>query len=325
MPQISKTEWDEFYRSHPEASFLQSGNWGSLKEDFGWQAVRFIYGDCGAQVLIRNGPLGIRMGYIPKGPVGSRSNEILEEITLFARRMNCFTLTVEADEWDGVDFSFQSTTKIKLGRNIQPRRTILVSLEGQEEDWLARMKQKTRYNIRLAQKKEVKVSETNDIRLFHRLMEKTGKRDGFEIHSLAYYQKVYDLFRPTGECVILLAEFEGTPLGALLVMSHGKRAWYVYGASNDQERSRMPTYSLQWEAMRWAAGRGCSSYDLWGIPDEDEEILESQFESRGDGLWGVYRFKRGFGGEIKRAVQAMDIVIKPRIYFLYRSLIHGSG
>jgi lipid II:glycine glycyltransferase (peptidoglycan interpeptide bridge formation enzyme) len=79
----------------------------------------------------------------------------------------------------------------------------------------------------------------------------------------------------------------------------------------------MPTYLLQWEAMKWAKTHGCKEYDLWGVPDEEESILEANFEKRRDGLWGVYRFKRGFGGQLKRAVQAMDRVYNPFLYWSY--------
>ena len=80
----------------------------------------------------------------------------------------------------------------------------------------------------------------------------------------------------------------------------------------------MPTYLLQWEAMRWARERGCMEYDMWGVPDEDEAVLEAEFANRSDGLWGVYRFKRGFGGEIRRAQGAWDLVYKPGYYQLYK-------
>lgn len=79
----------------------------------------------------------------------------------------------------------------------------------------------------------------------------------------------------------------------------------------------MPTYLLQWEALRWSAAQGCTSYDLWGVPDEDETVLEEQFEQRSDGLWGVYRFKRGFGGRLRRAAHAWDRVYQPLLYRLY--------
>jgi lipid II:glycine glycyltransferase (peptidoglycan interpeptide bridge formation enzyme) len=109
-----------------------------------------------------------------------------------------------------------------------------------------------------------------------------------------------------------------------MAFARGRRAWYVYGASNDQERNRMPTYLLQWEAIRWAKSHGCTGYDLWGVPDEDEAKLEAEFESRHDGLWGVYRFKRGFGGKLKRAAQALDRVYNLLLYKLYLRFLAGS-
>ncbi len=103
-----------------------------------------------------------------------------------------------------------------------------------------------------------------------------------------------------------------------MVFAYGSRAWYFYGASTNQHRHRMPTYLLQWEAMRWARDQGCTEYDLWGVPDEDEHTLEDQFAERSDGLWGVYRFKRGFGGNLRRALGPWDRVYQPVLYTFYR-------
>jgi hypothetical protein len=124
-----------------------------------------------------------------------------------------------------------------------------------------------------------------------------------------------------GRLHLLLAEYEGRPLAALMAFARGPRAWYLYGASTDEERNRMPTYLLQWEAMRWARRRGCQTYDLWGVPDADHETLESQFESRGDGLWGVYRFKRGFGGELVRSIGAWDYPLQRLLYSVYQAVL----
>jgi peptidoglycan pentaglycine glycine transferase (the first glycine) len=92
----------------------------------------------------------------------------------------------------------------------------------------------------------------------------------------------------------------------------------MYGASSNEHRDRKPNHALQWEAIRWAKSRGCATYDLWGIPDEDEATLEAQFQKRHDGLWGVYGFKRGFGGRVYRSVGAWDRVDNPAIYTAYR-------
>jgi lipid II:glycine glycyltransferase (peptidoglycan interpeptide bridge formation enzyme) len=201
--------------------------------------------------------------------------------------------------------------------NIQPRRTIIVDLRGTESSILDRMKPKCRYNIRLAEKKEVTVGPSDDVPGFYRMVQATGGRDGFAVHSLAYYRAAFELFHPAGTCELLVAAYQNRPLAALMVFARGKRAWYVYGASTDEERNRMPNHLLQWEAMRWARTRGCDEYDLWGVPDEDEPALEAGFEGRCDGLWGVYRFKRGFGGEIRRALPAVDRVYRPWLYPLY--------
>jgi lipid II:glycine glycyltransferase (peptidoglycan interpeptide bridge formation enzyme) len=185
------------------------------------------------------------------------------------------------------------------------------------------MKQKCRYNIRLAEKKGVTVRVWDDIDGFHDMIKVTGGRDGFGVHSAHYYRRAYELFHPKGKCELLVAEYESKPLAALMVFGQGARAWYLYGASNDLERSRMPTYLLQWEAIRWAKAHGCEEYDMWGVPDEGEETLEASFETRHDGLWGVYRFKRGFGGELRRAAQALDLVFNPFLYRLYLWRIAG--
>jgi peptidoglycan pentaglycine glycine transferase (the first glycine) len=179
------------------------------------------------------------------------------------------------------------------------------------------MKPKCRYNIRLAEKKGVIVRASDDIAAFHEMIRHTGVRDRFEVHAEDYYRRAYGLFQPSGMCELLTATYVNRPLAALMVFARGRRAWYVYGASTDEERSRMPNYLLQWEAMRWAKNRGCEEYDLWGVPDEEETELEASFETRQDGLWGVYRFKRGFGGELRRAAQAVDRVYRPLLYQLY--------
>jgi len=108
-----------------------------------------------------------------------------------------------------------------------------------------------------------------------------------------------------------LAMVQGASSGiaaALFVGYHGKCGWYLYGASSEQHRNLMAAYLLQWESIQWAKGQGCTEYDLYGIPDHDEEELEAQFSNRSDGLWGVYRFKRGFGGQIQRHCQAWEKV-----------------
>ena len=323
MPEVSLKDWNTFLAKYPDVHILQTGEWGELKSTFGWDPVRIILDDeTGAQILFRRLPLGLTLAYLPK-PVFSHQLSVLNEqfwieVDAICTKRRAVFLKIELDIWN--DFPLPKVERLNVrvsSHNIQPPRTILVDLSGTEEDILARMKQKTRYNIRLAAKKGVTVRPWDNLSAFHQMMLVTGGRDRFGVHSLEYYQRVYELFHPTGMADLLVAEYEGKPLAALMVFARGNRAWYMYGASTDEERNRMPTYLLQWEAMRWARSKGVEEYDLWGVPDENENTLEAQFTGRNDGLWGVYRFKRGFGGELKRAAQATDRVYNPLLYNLY--------
>ena len=126
----------------------------------------------------------------------------------------------------------------------------------------------------------------------------------------------FEIFAPDN-AALWLAEYEGRPLAGVMVFASGHSAAYLYGASSDEERQRMPAYAAQWAGMRWAKGRGCATYDMWGVPDADEAELEANFTERQDGLWPVYRFKRGFGGEVRRTVGAADRVYNQMLHRLY--------
>jgi len=323
MSKVSFEQWKAFLSKFENPHILQTAEWGELKRAFGWDGERLITGDWGIQILFRKLPLGFTVAYAPKPVFSNQSSVISEqfwrEVDEVCRKKRAVFLKIEPDSWEADNCSLFTghSSLITSLHNIQPPRTIVVSLEGSENDILNRMKQKCRYNTRLAEKKDVIVRSWDDLNGFHRMMTITGGRDGFGVHSLAYYRKAYELFHPVGMADILVAEYESRPLAALMVFALGQRAYYLYGASTDDERNRMPTYLLQWRAMQWAKERGCTEYDLWGVPDADEETLEAQFETRHDGLWGVYRFKRGFGGQVKRAAQALDRVYMPLLYRLY--------
>ena len=326
MPLVSLSDWNQFLVQHPNTHLLQSGEWGELKSAFGWKPVRIVSGNVGVQILFRKLPLGFTIGYIPKANV---KESLWQEIDSVCKKNRAIFLKLEPDLWTNqkqetpaLSQAEEMNLELRTSpHNIQPPHTIIVDLRQDEAEILARMKQKTRYNIRLAEKKGVTVRAWDDLEAFHKMMLVTGGRDGFGVHSLEYYKRAYELLYPKQMCEILVAEYEGKPLAALFVARHGIHSYYLYGASTDEERNRMPTYLLQWEAMKWAKARGCEEYDLWGVPDEDEANLEANFETRHDGLWGVYRFKRGLGGEPKRPVQAMDRVYNPLMYWVYLRFI----
>ncbi|GAB4534466.1 MAG: peptidoglycan bridge formation glycyltransferase FemA/FemB family protein [Anaerolineales bacterium] len=318
---ISESVWLDFLQSTTaRVHLLQTPAWGELKRGFGWYPRRLIVGQCGAQVLFRKLLPGVRIAYLPKGPVGIPGADFWQALDDLCRQEGAIFLKIEPDAWEDAPPSFQGVPHPganPVSQAIQPRRTLVVDLTPPEADILAAMKQKTRYNIRLAGRKEVVVQESDNLGAFYDLMRVTGGRDGFGVHQQAYYQRAYDLFRPLDACALLMATYQGQPLAALMVFAWGGRAWYLYGASNDQERNRMPAYLVQWEAMRWAKAHGCTEYDLWGVPDADDAQLEAEFSGRSDGLWGVYRFKRGFGGQLRRAAAPLDVVYRPAFYRLY--------
>jgi lipid II:glycine glycyltransferase (peptidoglycan interpeptide bridge formation enzyme) len=342
MPELLAPQWEDYLASFPEAHILQTRAWGDLKSAFGWKAVYVTTsradgppGQLGAQVLFRRFPLGLTIAYIAKGPVGGEAaladpacwDALWQEVDSLCRKQRAVFLKLEPDQFETRIAPAQASVDARLApprgfraslQTIQPRRTLVVDLSGDEEQVLSRMKQKTRYNIRLAAKKGVVVHPSMDLDTFYRLMMVTGERDMFGVHSREYYQRAYELFQPRDECIMLAAEYQGEPLSALMAFARGRRAWYFYGASGNAHRERMPTYLLQWTAMQWARARGCLSYDLWGVPDFDESFLEAHFSERSQGLWGVYRFKRGFGGELMRSCGSWDRVYNPALYTLYR-------
>ncbi|GAB4265356.1 MAG: peptidoglycan bridge formation glycyltransferase FemA/FemB family protein [Candidatus Promineifilaceae bacterium] len=328
-------EWDAFVASHPHGSILQTHNWARLKNRFGWTSQRVWLRKegklvAGAQILFKSAAMGLtRIGYIPHGPLVNwddteQVNVLLNQIDWTAYKMRAGLIKFEPLLWqDEAPAGWQALlNQPQMATNtdtIQPPNTMLVDLRPSLDDILASMKQKTRYNIRLAERKEITVRQgtKDDLEAFYQLMAVTGHRDGFGVHAREYYRTAYELFAPQ-QATLLIAEYQGNPLSAAMIFANGRTAAYLYGASSSEERSRMPNYAVQWAAIQWAKTHGCHWYDLWGLPDAPVDELEAQFTQRSDGLWGVYRFKRGFGGSIRRTVGAADRVYNKRVYRLYQ-------
>jgi len=155
------------------------------------------------------------------------------------------------------------------------------------------------------------VGGDEDIAAFHALMQVTGARDQFGIHTEDYYRLAWRLFAADGRVRLLLANYEGQLLAGLMAFAFNGQSWYMYGASSDERRELMPNHQLQWRAMQWARAQGCRQYDLCGITDIDPE-------SPGAELGGVQRFKEGFGGVVVRYVGAYDQVYCRPLYTLMR-------
>lgn len=344
MPALNSDGWKAFLADCPEAHILQSTPWGELKRAFGWEVLRWVSeadGErVGAQILFRKLLFGYGLAYIPKGPIGiglrqgarffesPAGEQFLAEVDAICRGKKIVFLKIEPDLLISEEPASRQVVPpgFTLSRHsIQPLRTILLDIGVSPEEVLARMKQKTRYNIHLAQRKDVRVRRTGCLETFYDLLRLTGERDRFGVHSLEYYQHAFKLFRPLDACELFVAEYEGKALAAIMVFAWGRRAWYFYGASSTDHRELMPAYLLQWEAIRWAQRKGCLQYDLWGVPDAPEDLLEREFPYRNGGLWGVYRFKRGFGGRLSRAAGPWERVYNPWMYALYRLWTRRGG
>ena len=199
MPEVSLADWNQFLQQFPNAHLLQTGKWGELKSAFGWEAVHVVNGNIGAQILFRKLPLGFTIAYIPKLAVSDAiSEEFWKEVDSICKKRRAVFLKIEPDSWDDQPLGTWQLTLDTSPHNIQPPRTIIVDIRGSEDEILARMKQKCRYNIRLAEKKGVTVRAWDNLDGFHQMMRVTGGRDNFGVHSLEYYRRAYELFHPTG-------------------------------------------------------------------------------------------------------------------------------
>lgn len=308
--------WNDFVAASPSGHILQSWEWGEIKQPGGWEPLRLAVRQgskirAGAQVLIRSLPYGVgRLAYAPRGPVLDYDDtgllaETIAAIDALAADRGVMAVKIEPDVIEPSPLPGRlAALGLIPAPPVQMRSSIWVDIAVGEAEMLARQKQKTRYNIRLAERKGVVVREgtADDLDGWYDLYAVTSERDGFTIHDRDYYRLVLETLQPHGMATLLLAHHEGDLLAGIIVFAFGHQAQYMYGASSNQKRNLMAPYLLQWRGMLWARAHGAAIYDLWGIPDRLEESED---------LWGVYRHKRGYGGEIVRYVGAYDLVRAP--------------
>ncbi|QPC81910.1 peptidoglycan bridge formation glycyltransferase FemA/FemB family protein [Phototrophicus methaneseepsis] len=329
-------EWDAFVTQHPRGHLLQLSAWGDLKSAYGWDAGRIALRDeghiiAGAQILFRKLPLRLgTMAYIPFGGYVTASSQwpaLWHAIDAYCQEQGAAFL-----KWEpGLYLDDERPDFAVLGfrgspQTIQPPNTILLDISDSDDDIMARMNQGTRRKIRKSLKNDIRYyeAEPGDVTKFTNLMHITGERNEFGVHEPDYYAMQYDLFAPE-HAALILAEHEGQTLAGVFVFAVGDTAQYISGASSNIDRNLMASYGVQWKAIEWAKVRGCRYYDMWGIPDEPEATLEAQFQDRSDGLWGVYGFKRGWGGQVIRSAGAWDMVYNALIYRAYLAAIMLRG
>jgi len=323
--ELDQQKWDAFVSSTTQSEVLQSYEWGEVKGNYGWQPIRIAIEDdnkivASALILKRKLPyINKSIFYIPRGPILDFEDEkaleyLLEEIRQQAQRHKAILLKIdpEIDESDNKKIGILEKKGFKIQKKqVQPRATIFLDLRKPLEEILKNCEEKTRYNTRLSFKKGVKVREASNetgLDIFYDIYKETAGRDNFLIHPKKYYQKVYDFLIKKGLANIFIAEMNSEPLAAVWIFNFGKRIWYMYGASKSSARNVMPNHALHFEVMKWAKGKGFELYDLWGIPANPKPNHP---------LFGVYRFKKGYNGELEKFVGAMDLVYDPIFYFLF--------
>ncbi len=337
----SARAWDRTLRTLPNPHVLQSWAWGEFKSRHGWSATRLLFQEDG-EVVAATAILHRRLFgglasilYAPKGPTldwtdSARASRVLAELEHLARRRRALFIKIDPDVYhpdDVPSFSPRPVCAPEVAHllaqrgwrysadQIQFRNTVLLDLDRPEDKILAAMKQKTRYNVRLAGRRGVTVrqGDRSDLDLFYRLYAETAGRDSFLIRASEYYLDAWATFLERRQAHLLLATVAGETVAGLMLFTFGPVAWYMYGASSNRHRKHMPNQLLQWEAILRAKASGCTLYDLWGAPESGGPGRWDE----SDPMWGVVRFKLGLGGQLACGLGAWDYAPSRLAYWLY--------
>lgn len=330
-----KDVFNQFIQSSLKPHFLQSYEWGELKKGTGWEPIRLLITDnkrpvAAISLLKRRLPFFNRcIFYAPRGPIlgedCSREGEdfFWAEVKKIARQHGAIFLKIDPDvNKDDQEYrarlqrwGFVSQGHREGFGGVQPRFVFRLDLAPSEEELLAAMKPKTRYNIRLAERKGVRVrlaGNKEDLAVFYELLTETANRDGFLIRSYDYFEKMWDLFVVPGTARLFLAEYRDQVIAGTLAFHYGDLVWYLYGASGNRYRNVMPNYLLQWTMIRWAKSLGCRIYDFRGAPGDADPA---------NPLHGLYRFKEGFAAAFTEFIGEFDLVFSPFWYFLWTRVL----
>jgi len=308
---------------------LQSGFWGSFKQSHGWEPRGFAVGLNGVPreefpllVLLRPLLRLFTIAYVPFGPAREPGADRWIFLSALAKALRDnlprTTMVIRFDlPWtlrgEG-PVAALAPRVVKSPHDMQPASTVVVDIAPPLDVVIAAMKSKTRYNIRLAEKKGVKVAQggAEDVDAWYAIYRETSRRDRIGIHSRGYYSDLLETARTYAgarpDIRLLLATHEGTLLAGTIVAFWKDRAAYLYGASSGEKRNLMPTYALQWEAIRLARDAGCTSYDLFGVPPRPDP---------GHPMFGLYQFKTGFREEVRERWGTWDVPCRPAAYACY--------
>ena len=331
-----KDRFNKFVASHGKGHFLQLWEWGEVKKGMGWEPLPLVLeqdGEIRASLLIlkRRLPLPLLQKcifYSPRGPVvDTNSEELCQALFAGASRVakehSAIFLKIDPDiRVDNEGFK-NILKKCSFRRNetgldfegVQPNFVFRLDITPSEISLLQNMHSKWRYNIKLADRKGVKIrpaESKNDLRVFYSILEETASRDKFLIRGYEYFEWIWDYMVEKGYAQIFMAEYQGQVISAALVMLLGDKAWYLYGASSNEHRNVMPNYLIQWEMICWARKQGCTLYDFRGVSGDLDES---------NPLYGLYRFKKGFNGQFTEFIGEWDRVYSTLFYWLWTRVL----
>jgi len=343
---LDRDSWNSIVGSFKNTSILQTWEWSEVKKNTGWAPDFFIHRDkqgvihAASLILIqerrltRFGPI-LRIIYLPHGPLLDWSDEhlvqeVLIELIAYANKLQASYIKIDPQVISEKKNKSEITPDVVISQKthqwmtktgwlfsnqqIQFKNSFWIDLTPSLDELLAGMKQKTRYNIRLSERKGIEVhkGEVTDLDLLYEMYLETSIRDGFIIRPKEYYLDVWGKFIQNQMAVPLIAFYQGEPVAALLLFHFAGKSYYLYGMSTENHREKMPNYLLQWEAIKLSKQLGCEVYDLWGAPDVFEES---------DRMWGVYRFKEGLGGKVVQTLGAHDYPSSRFTYTIIQRLL----
>lgn len=318
---------DEFFKKSKYSNLHQSFEWAELKSDKWAKEVVYIEDSnkitAAMVVLIRK--IGLHsMMYSPRGPICDiynieTVNKMIEECSIIAKKYKAFVLKIDpAVRYNEELEKLYKKNNYKIKNDVKdilelmtPIRSMVLNIENKDiKQVFSEFKSKTRYNIRLAERKGVKVRYSrneDDLKKFYDLMIITAKRDEIAIRSYEYYKHVMKAFGKMAR--IYIAEYEGQPLSAAIAIMYGRQVMYIYGASSNEKRNLMPNYLMQYNMIEWAVENKCAEYDFGGI-------FNTTMEN------GLYRFKEGFCGTegCIKYIGEIDKVYNSVYYYAYERL-----
>lgn len=321
-------EYEKFCEKYA-VSFMQSICWARVKTAWKSEVIvsRNDFGEIEGSmlVLIRTLSPGMTIMYCPRGAVLKSENaqvfeDLMKGVKILAKKYGAFMFKTDPPIIEGDErkiaymmlHHFEHTPYKSEYDTIQRRYNYVLNIEKSEDELLNTFKSKCRYHIRLAQRHEVEVEilGKEGIAQFMEIHTQTGERKGFPVRSKEYIENLVDAF--SDKVRVILCRYKGEVVSGMVLSIYANRASYIFGASSENHRNVMPNYLMQWEAIKYAKAQGCTEYDFMAVPVNLDEKSS---------MYGVYRFKSGFSGEVMRYAGEFDFVFNKPKALVFKSMM----